>query len=383
MKSALICLFLLLHCGLLLAQTPTPQVLATGKVVNGDGKPVANATVIGMIDQATSSDSYSTRSDASGEFSIAVRNTSIYTSLRFSAWKPGYSQADQVRTPPMGQPGHKQMTLVLRPAVDFTVIVVDRESKPIPDAAVVISRADAEAGHERLVTDREGKAVSRDRNDQDRLDVEVTVAGYLKGKAWAETLTAKSVKVVLSKGGTLVCRLLDAQTGKPLANTLVQLPYLDHAECKTGDDGIFRAVDVPFGTVHVAMPGSGYTHDWNHALGGFRVDFPADSTDQIHKLAVRHDYLIEGTVVDAAKQPLPGVTVFLEPLDITAKRDLLAAQTKTDAKGHFQFDKFSVDHFRVLASDGYESTPVECRYAELKGPITIVAAQKKPRAAQP
>ena len=131
--------------GVLLGQTPLPQVLGRGKVVDGEGRPVAGVSVAGSLRANGNYSSYRTTSDANGEFVISVRNTSAYTLLRFGAWAPGYSSSETVVMPPMGDPAYKDLTLTLRPTVDFAVLVVDGAGTPVAGAKVVLRDSPAGA----------------------------------------------------------------------------------------------------------------------------------------------------------------------------------------------------------------------------------------------
>ena len=195
----------LVGSGVLLADTTVePQVLARGKVVDGEGKAVAGARVVGTLAQEDMQGTFSAESGKDGTFEVTIRNTDKYKAVtRVTAWKKGYSEAVRATTAPLGSVGYKDIELVLRPAVDFVVNVVSTEGKAVAGAEVVVPRhySDGEAKDIPWVTDGEGRAILRGRNDMDRLTFEVTAEGYLKGKGWVEDLTKKSVAIVLAKGG--------------------------------------------------------------------------------------------------------------------------------------------------------------------------------------
>lgn len=131
--------------------------------------------------------------------------------------------------------------------------------------------------------------------------------------------------------------VIDAATGQPIADALVQLAG-DRAQF-TNSDGMFAFSDVPRGGYLVTAKKPGFFNDLDlgrPAAGGASwKDVPSDG-DLIVELT--REGIIYGEVTSQTGQPLDGITVRAQAWQVVNGRKHLqtATQTTTDDEGNFR-----------------------------------------------
>src|SRR5690606_2049996 len=101
-----------------------PGAVALGKVVDEEGRPVADVEV-----SAAGSRSVST--NAQGEFEIYGLHPTVGTRLQF--FKPGYSAA-QLSIRPEGPVAVRDLTVTMSSAADLEGVVLDPAGNPVQQA---------------------------------------------------------------------------------------------------------------------------------------------------------------------------------------------------------------------------------------------------------
>lgn len=196
-------------------------------------------------------------------------------------------------------PQSRAMRVGLQSESDISVLVVDKNGKPIPNAIVTPGRMIfrrsawmANIPHQlprdfESKTDSEGKAKMRGAIANDLKSLRVTLDGnhsctFQLPERWDRTATLRVVWNV--SFGSLVCRLLDPE-GKPVAGAMLFANTNDEvvnsnaitepiAEFnaflgKTGDDGSVTIPDVPATTIDVRV----FSPDKSIGRGEYRKDF--------------------------------------------------------------------------------------------------------------
>ena len=115
------------------------------------------------------------------------------------------------------------------------------------------------------------------------------------------------VRVVMRAGVTLLGEVLDDWTGEPLANTTVRLDGPAKREAKTRADGTFVARQLPTGTYEVAFSHPDYETETQRVV----VEPPryVDQPQELERVRLQPGGSIEGEVLDAYNEPVPGAEV--------------------------------------------------------------------------
>lgn len=172
------------------------------------------------------------------------------------------------------------------------------------------------------------------------------------------------IDIFMFAGSTIYGRVVDDR-GNPLSEAQVMcLPAYSQMfsplespqafrEAKTDENGNFELRELPAGNYQVFAMKKGY----KYAASGEPV-YPNGYTNISNVQIVLYpvdqgEYAVFGTVMDLARQPLPGVSVVLEGLS-TAGFDEIQKETTTDGSGQYRFDGISTGMYKVTASkDGY------------------------------
>ena len=353
--------------------------------------------------------------DKQGNFTRGNLPVGTYTA---TAFKPGYQKA--VAAPFTVSKGQNTpvpaITLAALPAPAFgsvTGTITDASGKPLAGAVVEIvptspagKRALAAASHRRLallpqpvrvaITDQDGHytfnivrtgtyvVTASDKGYQSATSAPFTV---VKGSNTAPTLAlATAVAPVL---GTVNGSATDS-SGKPIAGAQVELlppfpiplggtstgavggtvikwPLPSVRVASTDQNGHYSFDNVPAGTYTVSASAQGYETATSPSFAVAKGDNTAP-TLALTPIPPPVFGSVSGAVTDSNGKPLAGALVELSPpgkpvpLGPTSGQPIIfpppwpVLVTKTDANGHYNFDKVSTGTYVVSASaDGYQS----------------------------
>jgi hypothetical protein len=292
----------------------------------------------------------------------------------------GYSTSEELWSPVKGKKGYRPVKLVLRPAVDFAVHVVDDEGAPVKDATVTIAEDSWNTAHpmkgKELKVDSSGRVVFRSLDDHDDITLVVEAPDFLRMVSRPQ-LSKGDVKVELKKGGELHCRVLDMRTGEPVLGLLVACTY-GSIRRTTDDNGEFSIPDLPFGTVPVYPMGRKYGTDYDNAYAGHFVSHAPGTMGRVLELRARRNFDIQGKVVDSKGKGIAGIDVVLLPVldDIRALKRPPMETTKTGPKGKFAFGSFSCNKFKLSVGWDTDKYPEVFEYEALKGPVKLVVKKE-------
>jgi hypothetical protein len=356
--------------------TPKERTVLTGKVVDPAGKLFPGARVLGTVDfYDPDNKSVAERFPASG-LSVAADGTFVVRegtlrpgvkTLRFRmiASADGYSTSDEVVSVPIGKPGYAAAIVALRPGVDHHVRVVDDMTQAPIAGAIVTS--DCTTLQQRTPVATDGSLHLRGCDDRNHNPMMAEAPGYRIGGINPDY--AKPVDtIVLSKVRPLRLHVVDAATGAAVAGCDI---YIERTKRTTDPRGFVDHL-ATYGTVVATPSCPGYGINLDAASA---VTFgPADAAAP-HELKVRHNFSVDGQVVDAKARPLAGIGVEIRPVnEISTARPMALATTTTDKTGHFHFDSFSADTFLVYAaSPTWTSAATQIVWKTQQGPITLVA----------
>lgn len=358
------------------AQAELPMVLA-GRVVGPEGKPVAGAHVLGTLEWDRRQSTFAVATlGADGTFEHRLLPSEAkLRAIRVFAYAPGYSNAEELRTPPWGTPGSQRVTIRLRPTISLTVQVVDPGAAPVPTAVVTISSDSFSTEHPlKGVAQRvnaAGLVVFAGVNDKDSWNLAVSAPGYLTVHENRAKLD-HPVTVQIARGGTVHGRLLDKTSLAPVTGCKL---LTSAGEVATDFQGGFQ-FNAPYGDVSVEPSCPDYGTDWDLPASGLTVAFSATTAGQACTLHARHNQRVSGTVVDARGRAVSGVQVsrIFAPQNRHELRFLKHGPPResatTDAKGGFVFDRSSMDEFELVI-EGRKPWRSKFRFAELKDSIAV------------
>jgi hypothetical protein len=243
---------------------------AVGGVVTSGGKPVAGAHVyanpesVGFADTYTAADgSYRLVGLPAGSTTLCVDGSEVGAT--------GYVQTCSQPALASGTTADADTSVTVGAAVAGTV--TDSDGSPLAGVFVYASSAGAQSG---IVTDVSGHYVIGGLAAADQslctyagMDGGTSPTGYLDDCSDIGTVTAGSITTadpVLTTGGALTGRVLDAKSGAPLGNASVSLsgptPY---TVATTAADGSFEVVGLSPGTYASCAYGASAVGSW--ALG--------------------------------------------------------------------------------------------------------------------
>ena len=357
------------------AETPKERTVLTGKVVDPAGKLFPGARVLGTVDfYDPDNKSVADHFPASG-LTVAADGTFVVRegtlrpgvkTLRFrtTASADGYSTSDEVVSVPIGQRGYAPAIVKLRPGVAHQLRVVDDLTQAPISTAIVTS--DCTTSQVRAPVAADGSLQLRGCDDRNHNPVMAEAAGYAIGGLNPD-YAKPTETIALSKLRTLRLHLVDAATRAAIAG------------CEIESAGTKRVTDprgfvdqiAPYGTVVLTphCPGYGANLDANYSV----TFSPADATAP-HEVSLRHNFSVDGQVVDAKARPIANVGVEVRPVnEISLARPMALATTTTDKTGHFHFDSFSADTFFIYAaSTSWTSDAKQIVWKTQRGPITLV-----------
>ncbi|MBJ6760649.1 carboxypeptidase regulatory-like domain-containing protein [Myxococcaceae bacterium JPH2] len=184
-----------------------------------------------------------------------------------------------------------------------------------------------------------------------------------RGRALGSLSEPQPAEVVISLVDMLFAEgSVRDDTGKPVTGATVALtlengPYL-RVERQVHEDGHFRVGPLEPGTYTVRASAPGYLsyHDGTLSL--------AADTKPL-ELVLQRASLIEGQVLDGAKQPVASVTIeacLMGPRTLSAIDTLTCERGMSDSDGHFEVEISKPGEYRVEAqSEQHLSVPVTVR----------------------
>ena len=357
------------------AHADDKRTVLDGVVVTPDGKPLPSARVAGTLEWNDSASTFIVdhlEPDGSWKLELTPSGSRL-KSIRVTAWALGYSNAVEVRTVPRGAKGYKPVRLAMRPTISLEVTVVDGANAPVPTATVTIAHDSFSTEHplkgKPQHVDRAGKVVFAGLNDQDTIDLEVTALGYLDLRLSSIALV-KPLVIPIERGAMFFGRLVDRDTGKPIADCKL-LTY--RGDLKTDAAGNFQML-APYGAAMVVPACEHYGTDWDLAPGGSIATYDVQDGANVHVIKVRRIRPVEVHVVDARKRPIAGATIQrvfapknpYQPMFV--KHGPPTEDATTDAKGVAVFGESMMDEFELVV-EGAAGRHV--KLADVQGPITL------------
>jgi hypothetical protein len=360
----------------LLVDADPERTVLTGKVVDPSGAVYAKARIVGTMDfYDPDNKSVAERFPASGyvvaaDGTFVVREGTLRAgakTLRYrtTASAEGYSTSDEVVSVPIGKPGYAPAVVKLRPGVEHQLRVIDDTTKaPIATALVT---TDCTTLQQRAQVGPDGTIKLRGCDDRNRNPMMAEAAGYQIGGINPDY--GNPVETIsLSKFRPLRLHVVDGTSGAAVAGCDLTI---QQTKRPTDARGIVEHV-ATYGTVIVTPSCAGYGANLDTV---YSVGFgPADAA-ATHELKLRHNFAVDGTVVDGRGAAVGGVGVEVRPVnERTTAQPLPLARTVTDKAGRFHFDSFSADTFVIYVNaPRWGSASKQIVWANQKGPIALVA----------
>ena len=300
-----------------------------GRVLDARDRPVEGARVVvsamrGTLERAT-------RSASDGTFAFASLPDEV--SLTAGVDEDD-AQPDVRMMVSIPEGGKKEVTVHLpAPREALAVTVVDDRDRPVDAAQVSVSSLSADAPlRTTAFTDRRGEA-SLKRARGIPLRVEVSAPGHAP-KIVTTDGTGESLRVELSPAETATGEVVASRGRDPIAGAHVTL-YTDLGvrRARTGADGTFSLNELAPGPAKLDVRAAGFapmTHAITIPDSGGRRPFA------VPRIELFAEGVVEGEVVDAHGQPVPGARVAKDHvptwLVVGANPDGIAL---TDSKGRF------------------------------------------------
>ncbi len=348
------------------------RTVLTGKVVDPSGALFAKARLRGTMDfYDPDNKAVAERFPLSGlsvaaDGTFTVRQGAMRTGVkvlrfRFTASAEGYSASDEVVSTPLAAP----VVVKLRPGVDHALRVLDDLTQaPISGAAVI---TDCTKLQQRTQVGADGEILLHGCDDRGTNPMMADAPGYVTGGINTDYTKAQQT-ILLAKLRGLRLRVTDTATGAAVGGCEITIQGVKRTTDKAGR----VEQSAPYGTVvaEPSCPGYGRNLD---ALSA--VTWNAADATALHELKLRHNFAIDGFVVDGKTRPLAGVSVEARAVnEISRARAAPIATATTDKAGHFHFDTFSADEFVLyVAGPVWTSDAKPIVWKAQKGLIKLVA----------
>jgi hypothetical protein len=329
-----------------------PRYQLRGRVVDGAGSPVAGAAVVVGAQQ--------TKSGTSGEFTL--------TNLL-----PGRYSLEARKGPLVGGPlavqlaGDREVTLVLRRGAELSVEVVSaQDQRPIANAEVNISLLSMydRGGEQSARTDARGIATFQGVTLVAH-NVWVAADGFAERSDTVDPMyvagTALTFRIELTPGVNIRGRVVDAETGQPIANAAIESVAGDHREAPRRGEDRDRLGNAPPYAMEVRGQGVRSDHEgrfrigvtkgpWtiiaSHptyaTIGGFLV--ASDAALEL-QLSMTKGVVLRGVVVTESDLPVAGA-------EIEARWQhggRVERTTQADGRGHFELSGLPAAPLEILA----------------------------------
>lgn len=340
-----------------------PRYQLRGRVIDPAGSPVAGALV------ALGRPAMQTRSGPQGEFAIANLVPGRYAVEARKGALVGGPLSVQLA-------GDREVTLVLRRGAELKVEVVSADSgRPVPDADVRISLLSMydHGGEQHARTDAAGIATFEGVTLVAHA-IWVGADGFVEHADTVDPMyvTGSSLRyrVELAPGVTVHGRVVDADTGQPIAGAVVEGLQGDHREgARRGDDRRRHGNAPPYalelrglgarsdreGRFRIGVSRGPWTIVASHPRYATAGSFIAvtDAPLDVH-IALASDVVVRGIVVTENDLPVPGA-------EVEARWQFggrVERTTRADGRGHFELRGLAAAPLELIAraADG-TSTP--------------------------
>jgi hypothetical protein len=171
-------------------------------------------------------------------------------------------------------------------------------------------------------------------------------------------------------------RVVDAQTGKPIARASVSLEFKEGEESPvvlTGDDGVFRILHLPNGPVKLMASRRGYL-TWSEGQDASFDVVPAASLP-FTTLRLMRESVIHGVVVGEENAPIRYADMLL--MDAEGKPGEIARFLKADDAGAYRLGNLSAGRYLVAAVGGVACAPKGMEYGKRYYPNVIERSEAK------
>jgi len=309
----------------------------------------------------------STRTGAEGQFRFEPSDPGPYelaevTALGFLPYAPEWGHS------PIRLVAHegvliRGLTITLRPAIEYTGVVIDPEERPVEGAEVVIlatpgAMTDLEPQEDRFVTDSDGRFVFHAPDDA---LFEARHPGFSPGRARLDTTAQVSHRLTIHLGPAgetrgqahIAGRVLD-DAGEPVDDALVTCRFMSErpgtgegevrssSQAVSDDEGRFTLDDLDEGQYMVMATRAGYAPA--------RVELVAAGTEDL-ELRLSDGASLRGQVVDAeTSEPLAGFSVVVLLRVSELGRETYQTATVFDPDGRYEIVGLAPGDYDVIAT---------------------------------
>lgn len=180
-------------------------------------------------------------------------------------------------------------------------------------------------------------------------------------------LTAVLLACDFAFAGTTI-RVIDAESGAPIANAQVRLSTADEASTRVWDsetdhEGLARPIGISADVYRLEVEKDGYLNAANTAAGGRAVRI-TDGVESRLLVPVVRATAVSGAVTDADGRPLSGMWVVALPrTEITDRAPVgtIAAGAFTDDRGRYRLYSLLPGEYRIAAEPRGESVSSRLR----------------------
>jgi hypothetical protein len=166
-------------------------------------------------------------------------------------------------------------------------------------------------------------------------------------------------------------RVVDTQTGKPLARASVTVQFKEETNSPvvlTGEDGVFHVLNLPDGPLTLIASRHGYLGAETTVHIG--SDTPAPITLQLTRQSV-----IRGVVIGDGNAPIRGAQVLLEHAEGEPQK--FVVMRNTDDAGEFRLGNLRAGRYLVAAVGGVACAPKGMEYGKRYYPNVIARGEAK------
>lgn len=338
---------------------------AVGRVVTGDGLPVAGAelSLAQLSDSTGFSDEEPVRaiSDQAGRFRFPNVSPGVFDlQAKRAGFAPAFREGLEISAK------SKEVDLgeiVLEAGAAIEGRVTDERGNPIARADVFLSAEEDfgaffGAGERAVVTGADGRFRFPDLPRGRRFELMVTREGFAPASLpGLEARPGSPLRIELREGRTLAGRVVDAD-GEPVAEASISLlettqitlegsgfssGSMTRGVAKTGEDGRFVIADLEPGTVELQVDAPGHRRK---RVPGLRI--PEHGDAPAVEIALDPGAAIEGRVLDAQGTPVRDAMVRAEG-ERNEEGVLSFAGGHTDADGRYRLNGLEVGRHEVYA----------------------------------
>ncbi len=341
-------------------------VLASGKVVDAQNKPVAGARVKVTFlvlsaedetymplrylnfeeeDESVLSGALEAQTDADGNWQIA--DLPAGSTGRFELEDPRFARADTTGILGLAQQSMPDLKAI--PGANLKGRVVDAAGKPVAKAKITVVVGDKQSRYAKTTTAPDGTYALQSLPAGDA-KVQVVAPGgqlapaSLKGVAVAANQTATAPEIKLDAGVLLTGKVTDKATKKPIAGAQVmaQADFGDVPSKPTGVDGLYK-LRVPAGQVRFYL--FSRPEEYVREMGADANANVTATSKNAPDFAITRGLTLTGTARDETGAPAQAATILAG-----AMWD--GAQTSVDAQGNWTLVGVNAKPREMGAVDG-------------------------------